>query len=283
MVTRSDYPRDAVEICLSVLAEFMTIVGAYKEDVILIGGWVPYFLFEECRREHTGSLDIDVALNFKRIDAEGYKSILRLLNERGYTQGAQPFVYHRTVKTPGAREMTVDLNFLAGEYGGTGKSKRTQKVQDIRARKARGCDVAFEHTISVGLKQPMPDGAVNEVIIKVAGVIPFLVMKGMALWDRYKEKDAYDIYFTIQHCPEGIDGLAEIFRPYMSNSLIQEGLAKIKDKFKTISSPGPVWVANFLEMDDAEEKAGIQRDVFERVNAFLDKLGIHPYAAKKLR
>ena len=277
MVTRSDYPQAAVEICLSVLVEFMTIVGAYKEDVVLIGGWVPYFLFEEYKQEHTGSLDIDVALDFKHIDLEGYKSILRLLKERGYTEGAQPFIYHRTVKTADGREMTVDLNFLAGEYGGTGKSKRTQKAQGIRARKASGCDVAFEHTTSVDLKQPMPDGAVNEVNIKVAGVIPFLVMKGMALWDRYKEKDAYDIYFTMQHYPEGIDGLAETFKPYMSNSLIQEGLAKIKDKFKTIDSPGPVWVANFLEIDDAEEKARIQRDVFERANGFLDNLGIQPY------
>ena len=33
MVKRSDYPQDAVEMCLSVLVEFMTIVGAYKDDV----------------------------------------------------------------------------------------------------------------------------------------------------------------------------------------------------------------------------------------------------------
>lgn len=277
MVTRSDYPRDAVEICLSVLVEFMTIVGAYKEDVVLIGGWVPYFLFEKHKEDHAGSLDIDVALDFRHIDSEGYKSILRLLKERGYAEGAQPFIYHRKVQTAGGREVTVDLNFLAGEYGGTGKSRRTQNVQDIKARKARGCDVAFEHTISINLKKIMPDNAVNEVNIKVAGVIPFLVMKGMALWDRYKEKDAYDIYFTIQHYPEGIEGLAGTFKPYMSNSLIQEGLAKIKEKFKTIASPGPVWVVNFLEIDDPEEKAGIQRDVFERVNAFLDQLGIEPY------
>ena len=279
MVTRSDYPRDAVEMCLSVLVEFMTILGAYKEDVVLIGGWVPYFLFEEYKQEHTGSLDIDVALDFEHIAPEGYKSILQLLKERGYTEGTQPFIYHRTVKTDDGKEMTVDLNFLAGEYGGTEKSRRTQKAQDIRARKARGCDVAFAHTTLINLKRTMPDKAVNEVNIKVAGVIPFLVMKGMALWDRYKEKDAYDIYFTIQHYPEGVKGLARTFKPYVSNALIQEGLAKIKDKFKTINSPGPVWVVNFLEIDDPEEKEGIQRDVFERVNSLLDQLGIQPYAA----
>jgi hypothetical protein len=267
-------------MCLSVLVEFMTILGAYKEDVVLIGGWVPYFLFEEDKQEHTGSLDIDVALDFGHIDPEGYKSILQLLKGRGYTEGTQPFIYHRTVKADDGREMTVDLNFLAGEYGGMEKSRRTQKVQDIRARKARGCDVAFEHTILINLKRTMPDKVVNEVNMKVAGVVPFLVMKGMALWDRYKEKDAYDIYFTVQHYPEGVDGLVNAFEPHVSNALIQEGLAKIKDKFKTIDSPGPVWVVNFLEVDDFEEKERIRRDVFERVNALLDRIGIRPYSAE---
>lgn len=64
MVTQSDYPPDSVEICLSVLVEFVTIIGAYKEDVVLVGGWVPYFLCEAHKKEHTGSMDIDVALDF---------------------------------------------------------------------------------------------------------------------------------------------------------------------------------------------------------------------------
>lgn len=277
MVTKSDYPQPAVELCLSVLVEFITIIGAYREDVVLVGGWVPYFLFEEYQQEHTGSLDIDVAMNFQRINEEEYKTLLELLREKGYKAGSQPFIFHRTVKTIDGREVTVDLNFLAGEYGGTGKSHRTQKIQDIKARKARGCDVAFEHPCSIKLKTRMPDGAVNEVDINVAGIIPFLVMKGMALWDRYKEKDAYDIYFTVQHYPRGAAGAADVFKPYLQNNLIREGLGKIKNKFQSIESPGPVWVVNFLEIDDPEEKDRIQRDAFERVNAFLEVTGVETY------
>ena len=33
--------------------------------------------------------------------------------------------------------------------------------------------------------------------IRVASIVPFLVMKGMALADRLKEKDAYDIVFCV--------------------------------------------------------------------------------------
>ncbi|MBZ0166495.1 MAG: hypothetical protein K8I00_06780 [Candidatus Omnitrophica bacterium] len=255
----------------------MTIIGAYKEDVVLVGGWVPYFLCEAHKKEHTGSMDIDVALDFHHIDQEGYKTIQQLLNEKGYQVGSQPFIYHRTLTLPDGREMTVDLNFLAGEYGGSGKSRRTQKVQDVSARKARGCDVAFEHTFTVNLENRMPDGAVNSVQMKVAGTIPFIVMKGMALWERYKEKDAYDIYFTIRNHADGTTGLVTLFEPYLKEQLIREGLEKIKNKFKTIDSVGPVWVANFMEEENEEESQRIQRDAYERVNAFLDLLNVEPY------
>ena len=278
MVTRSDYPKNEVEACLSVLVEFMTLLGEFKDSIVLVGGWVPYFLIEERKQEHTGSLDIDAALDFKSISSETYSTILELLKERGYEETEQPYVFNRTVKTESGAKVTVRINLLAGEYGGTSKSHRTQKVQDVKARKARGCDLAFDQNFSVTLSSRMPDGAKNEVTIRIAEIVPFLVMKGMALWDRYKEKDAYDIYFAILYYPGGIPKLVSVFKPFKSNKLIREGLGKIRAKFKDIESPGPVWVTNFEEIDDEEEKERVKRDVFERVNAFLDALDIKPFS-----
>ncbi len=94
--------------------------------------------------------------------------------------------------------------------------------------------MVFEQNLSVTLCKKMPDGATNEVIIKVADIIPFLVMKGVAIGERYKEKDAYDIYSAILHYPGGIQQLIEVFRPFRSNKLVREGLGKIKTKFKEL-------------------------------------------------
>ena len=280
MVTRSDYPKDEVEACLSVLVEFMTLLGEFKDSIVLVGGWVPYFLIEEGKQEHTGSLDIDAALDFKNISSETYSTILELLKERGYEETEQPYVFNRTVETESVGQVTVKINLLAGEYGGTSKSHRTQKVQDVRARKARGCDLAFDQNFSVTLSSRMPDGAKNEVTIRIAEIVPFLVMKGMALWDRYKEKDAYDIYFAILYYPGGVQKLVSVFQPFKSNKLVREGLSKIRTRFKDVESPGPVWVTNFEEIDDEEEKERVKRDVFERVNVFLDALDIKPFAER---
>jgi len=283
MVTKADYKKDEVEICLSAIVEFMTILGEFRDNLVLVGGWVPYFLFEDKKDQHTGSLDIDVALNFEKISDETYHTILQLLQKRGYQQDQQPFTFCRTVNREVGDPVIVEIHFLAAEYGGTGKTHRTQQVQDIRARKARGCDLVFQHSFSVKLHGKMPDGVKNRIGIKIAGVIPFLVMKGMALWSRYKEKDAYDIYYTVLHYLGGPLELAKLFAPLSSNRLIREGLGKIRNKFYHVDdAPGPAMVVNFLEIDDEEERERVKRDAFERVNALLNELNIESFEEEKL-
>ncbi len=277
MVTRSDYQKNAVDACLSVMIELMTILGEFRDHIVLVGGWVPYFLLKDQQHKHTGSLDIDLAFDFKNISSGTYHTILELLKKHEYKQGIQPFIFHRDVKTATGRIIKVQVDLLSGEYGGSGRSHRTQKIQDIRARKARGSDLVFEHYASIKISGKMPDGAENEIKIKIANVVPFLVMKGMVLWEAYKEKHAYDIYFIIQHFPGGIDALVNQFKNILSNRLVIEGLSKIRGKFEKINSIGPRWIANFEGIDDEEERQLIQRDAFERVNLFLNRLNISNY------
>ena len=79
------------------------------------------------KHEHIGSLDIDAAFNFNIISSETYNTILELLKNRGYQEGNQPFIFHRIIKVETGIEVTVEIDLLAGEYGGTSKSHRTQK------------------------------------------------------------------------------------------------------------------------------------------------------------
>ena len=278
MVTRQDYPSTEVDAGLSVIIELMTLLAEYNECIVVVGGWVPFFLFGDADPPHTGSLDIDLALDMSSISADRYATILRLLTSRGYVQsGEQPFIFHRTVPRQDGSEMIVEVDLLAPEYGGSGVSRRTQQIQDVKARKARGCDLAFDGPVPTTIRHAMPDGAVNEITVNVAGVVPFLVMKGMVIWSRLKEKDAYDIYFTISQYRGRLNELVDAFKPRLGNRLVQEGLAKIRAKFAAIDSLGPVWTMIFLGAGDDAERDRIQRDAFELVNAFLDALGVGPF------
>jgi hypothetical protein len=113
------------------------------------------------------------------------------------------------------------------------------------------------------------------VLVPHIGV--FLVMKGMALWDRMNEKDAFDIYYCCRNYPGGTKELIEETKALVTNKLAREGLGKIKAKFATVNAIGPTWAAEFLEITEQEEKDRIQREAFEIVNSVLDALGIKPF------
>ena len=278
MVSRRDYSAEAVAACKSVLVEVVHLLGEIRDHVVLVGGWVPVLLVTDAAEPHPGTLDIDVALDFRNIPELTYQSILKAFISRGYRQDAkQPFRFFRNVRTPQGRHVEVEVDLLAGEYGGTGRGHRTQVVQDARARKARGCDLAFSSPASVRVEAQLPDGGIDRVTCRVAGIQPWLVMKGMALHDRMKEKDAYDIYYALRYSRGGVPAIVEGFRKYLSEPLVGEGLGKIRAKFQTPEDVGPRWVADFLEIADPADRAIRIRDAFETVTRLLDSLGVEPW------
>lgn len=279
MVKQSDYTPPETQACLSVLVEVMTVLGEFRENIVIVGGNVPPLLIKSAGVKHPGTMDIDLALDNRLISNDSYQTIVETLKARDYYQkkGEQPYVFYRDVETETGKNITVKIDLLAGEYGGTRRWHRHQKIQDAQARKARGCDLVFDNPVKVKVKGRLPNGATHEVTVKVSAIGPFLVTKGMALWGRIKEKDAYDIYYCCRHYPGGIPALVRDIRPLMDNKLAREGFGKIKARFTTTNSIGPVGVADFLGEEDREERLRIQREAFELVNKLMAELGIEPF------
>ena len=267
-VTQADYSREQVEAARSVMLELTRLLGEYRNDIVLIGGWVPELLLSG----HVGSIDVDLALNHLNLQEIGYATIEKLLIDRKYRKNTEhPYIFYRTVIIDG-EEIEVEVDLLAGEYAGTGKSRRHQNVQDVKARKARGCELAFDLASEVTISGCLPDGGKDKVKVRVASMVPFIVMKGMALYDRIKEKDAYDVYFCVKNYPGGVDALVQEFQPHKSHGLVKEALGKIAEKFATAEHVGPVHVVDFLQVVDEDERERLQRDAFERINYLVEKL-----------
>ena len=247
MVRLGDYSQPEVQACLSVLMEVMAVLGEFRENIVIVGGSVPPLLIPSAKDKHPGTLDIDLAIDYKKISDDTYKTIIEALKSRGYYQkeGEQPHVFRRDIKRSEIEnEITVRIDLLAGEYGGTGKGRRHQKVQDAQARKARGCDLVFDHYVRIRLKGTLPNGAVNEVTVKIPSIGAFLVTKGMALWDRISEKDAFDVYYCCRYYPGGLAAMVKDMKSLVDNKLAQEGPGKIRAKFMDINAIGPTGVAD---------------------------------------
>lgn len=274
MVTRIDYNEQMVQAAHAVLLELVHVLGEYREGIALVGGWVPGLLLPEDANEHVGSMDVDIALDHKLLEEAGYETICEKLESRGYRRSPeQPFIFFRDVPV-GDETIPVEVDLLAGEYQGTGRRHRTQRVQDAKARKARGCDLVFPMAEKITISGKRPDGYEDAATIKIAGIVPFIIMKAMAMADREKEKDPYDIYFVIQHYPGGPDDLIKLFEPHIEHGLIREGLEKMAEKFDSTNHIGPNFVADFEEMEEGEDREMLKRDVFERVDYLLRGLGI---------
>lgn len=279
MVTKSDYTEQDIQACYSVLLELMTVFGEFRDNIVIVGGSVPLLLFPGSEEKHVGTIDIDIAFNFKKIGMDTYNTILKILKEKGYYQkeGTQPFIFYRDIVDDKSETITIEVDLLTCEYGGTGKGRRHQNIQDIKARKVRGCDLVFDNSVKVKINGKLPGGAQNHATVNVSSVGPFLAMKGMAIWDRQKEKDAYDIWYCCKNFPGGIDFLVQEISPLKENKLAKEGFGKIRGKFLDVNSIGPNWVADFLEISNLEERERIKREAFELVKYLLDKLNISLY------
>ena len=274
MVTRRDYGEPEVEAARSVMLELVRLLGEYGDDIVIVGGWVPALLIPQDEARHVGSIDVDLALNHKTIQDPGYMTICRLLTERGYKRDDdQPFIFWRTVRL-GDKEFVVEVDLLAGEYEGTGKKHRTQEIQDVRARKARGCELAFQFPAEVPVEGTLPGGARDSARVRIAAIVPFLAMKGMAMATRLKEKDPWDVYYCVRNYPGGVDALVAEFTKHLEHGLVREGLQNIAAKFASPEHVGPKSVADFDEINDLEERAVVQLDAYERVQELLKQLGV---------
>ncbi len=273
MVTKRDYTAEAVEAAKAVLLEIPLILGEYYDHIVLVGGWIPALLSPATSEPHTGSIDVDLALDHTQLQEEGYKTILKLLLKNGYRQGTQSFIFMREVKI-GDRFYQVEVDLLAGEYQGTSPRHRHQTVQDVMARKARGCDLSFSMNQEVTIEGRLPNGALIKRSLKIATIVPFIVMKGYAISSRIKEKDVYDIYYCLVNYPGGIDSIAAAFRPHLSNCLVTRALTNIAEHFSSVEHLGPRQVADFYDIPPSEEREIRIRDAYERVHYFLMRLGV---------
>ncbi|MFA7406510.1 MAG: hypothetical protein WCY93_01560 [Anaerolineaceae bacterium] len=269
--SKAHYEPRLVKAANSVLLEIAHLLQIYSDGFVVIGGSVPGLIIKNPPESHIGSIDVDIALNQDKIPEKDYRTIKTLLIERGYSPAEQPFTYSREVHIEG-QVIKINVDFLAGEYGGRGAKHRTQRIQDLLLRKARACDLAFIQTISVEITGQLPNGAKDQVVVQVASIVPFLMMKAQALNGRMKEKDAYDIYYCIRNYPGGQQALVSAFQVFPPNKLVDEGLRILKDKFASPEHVGPAFITDFMAESDPETIKIIQRDAYERVNALLESL-----------
>lgn len=186
-----DYSEGQKKAAHRVLVELVNLFGEYRDDIRIVGGWVPDLMFPN--EDHVGSVDVDVLINHLTLKDSGYQTMAKILLKNGYEEHPEKyFSFIKAVEIDG-EEYIVDVDILAGMYGGTALKKRSQHVQGVKALKATGGNFAFEFPPQqVKVEAERVDGAIDTAVVNVVAVVPYIIMKTAAM-GRGKAKDAYDI------------------------------------------------------------------------------------------
>lgn len=265
-----DYSEGQKDAAYMILGEIVNLLNEFADNIRIIGGWVPSLLYPDS--DHIGSIDVDVLLDQQQIKrTDSYKTIKRILTQNGYSRHPeQYFTFVKTVVIQGV-SYTVDVDFLSGKYGGDGGAV-SKHVDGIKALPATGGNFAFEFPpTDVKIEYIRSDGALDSGHVNVISVVPYLVMKAMAL-GRGKPKDAYDIYCTIDNFQGGVKALVDEFIPYRNKKLVQQMREKLDEKFASPEHAGPSDIVAFLDINDEEEKARIKQDAYQKVHFLVDKI-----------
>lgn len=275
----NDYDDRTTEAVKSVLIEIGQVLGSFRGKFAVIGGAVPWLLLENEEMPHVGTLDVDLSLDAEALGDGEYATLVEALMAQGYSQRAG-FRRFQLVRTVSARDdgpgIDVVVDFLMPRDAEVVKNN-PPIIADFAVQRADGADLAIRFHELVSIDGTMPNGGRNTVELAVCSVPALLAMKGHALQNRLKQKDAYDKYYCIRNYPEGVDALAAACRPLVEHISAVTGYRYIDGKFDAIEGFGPTSVRRFVE--DSQILGGRdadqwQRDAFGQVDAWLKALGL---------
>ncbi len=281
--TTSSYEPRNVEVAYSALMEVAATLQAYRDDMVLIGGWDPYLLLKRHQAadnpfRHVGSIDSDWVVNPETVESEKYDTIVQALTKRGFHQ--TPNILYRFAKSvpveglPTPFEISVDLLTVKPPKG-KGSAHRHRQVQaDLRALATPAAELALAHAEPIDLEGTLLGGGKLTVTVRVGDAVGSIGTKGLALGGRYVEKDSYDIYAVVANYGTGPAAVASLAKPYLGEPLLRKSLDTVRNWFRAIDAAGPVAVGNFYDFETGNVRERRVRDAFETVDRFLTDLGL---------
>lgn len=247
------YDRVATEASKGALVEIGLALGRHRHDLVLAGGWAPYFLSRDYF-DHCGSIDIDLVL--KPQIMVKYDSIRATVEALGYRQTENIFRFKRIIESPSSKKgYEIELDFLTEPTGAKALSDESVvAVQtDLRACLIEGSSIVFTFNYEQEITGVIPRDGVASVELQVADIVSSLTMKGKALEDRLKEKDSYDVYAVTGFHMGEPKKAAEAFLSKIKQTgrkkrraSILSSLRSIERAFTSPNSRGPYAVATFI-------------------------------------
>lgn len=266
------------------MAGVITLLGAlgpWRERIYMVGGLAPRYIvghLPEGARGHVGTTDIDLVIGLALGDetAETYRTLQNNLEKAHFAQTHPSFRWARDVEG-----VTVFVEFLCETAevapGRIYRPKGEGTGAKFGAFNVRGAHLVRDDFIQRELEgERLDDGGRSKVKVRVANILPYVVLKIFAFQDRHGNKDAYDLVYTLLHHEGGprAAGAAARAIPLADNDQVGEALMLLGERFRDIGQDGPRAYATFLaERHDSDEAARLCQEAVATVREFFAGLG----------
>ncbi len=271
--TADGYNPHQVELVRAACLYLATKIGDLIDDVVIVGGLVPYLLIdqdsiEDQRKRHVGTLDLDLGLKLGLLSTRRYKELASRLRSSGFVQdrNEKGNPARQTWKISGSESVSVDFLIepsLADDKGGTLRNLEP----DFAAWIVPGLRLAFEDKQQIEISGYTLLGEKATRSVGVCGPGAFLVLKALAFGSRGENKDAYDLFYLLRHFGHGVADVVAAFKTIQAAKESKTALAILEQDFLDFEGLGPKRVAAFLTGGSDD---GIQADVVGFVREFLD-------------
>ncbi len=250
-------------------------LGAFTDDVCIVGGLVPALLIDAGRtthdddERHTGTNDLDLALALALLDDERYAEISQRLRAEGFTPDTNASG-NETVQRWRLGEHKVTVDLLLPPAPGQAAGLRVQKLEpDFGAIVTPGLELAFDERALIELEGRTLKGERVRRQIPVCGPAAFVMLKALAFGDRAEPKDAYDLVYVIRYTPGRRQAIADRLRQHAVGhpKVVARGLELLARDFGDPDGLGPGRDADFI-LVEPEQRDGHAADA----HGFVDDL-----------
>jgi hypothetical protein len=153
---RSEYDTNGLEIIKSACLTLAITLGAYLDDLCIVGGLVPALLIDSKRdappdEVHPGTNDLDVGLALAVLDDSKYAEISARLRAEGFEPDTND-AGNLTVQRWRMRALNVTVDFLIPPARDQDSGRRIHNLEnDFGALLIRGLELAFDERVNIDL------------------------------------------------------------------------------------------------------------------------------------
>lgn len=274
----SDYDDFTTSRCERALVTLLGDIGPWSRRVYLVGGLAPRYIIgslPEGASPHVGTTDVDlvIALTLSDENPEAYRTLENNLRKASFRDETS-FRWTRNVDG-----INVIVEFLCEtdkvEPGKIFKPKQGAG-SGLGAFNVPGAQLVARDFIEVEIEADrLDDGGRSKVIVRVAGILSYTVLKALVFQDRHENKDAYDLVYCLLNFGRGPGdaGLHAKQSPIGSDAQVLAALQLLAERFESADHDGPYAYSAFLDDGDPDAAARRRQEAVAVVREFLAALG----------